>query len=478
MAIIGVSSDRPMCARSASGERSPTGLPDTNATDHNRLTETSMTRKNDAGQALIFTVVALGILLMGFAGLGIDMGYLRYEKRLQQSAADTAAIAGASNLLFLGVTPGAQNAATANGFTDGSGNTLSTCTGNDSHSDALVGKICVQVSNPPSTGPHSSDFVTCGPSRSCYVEVYVSEVQPTFFMRVLGIKSETVTARGVATYVGGGKGSGCLYTLKKPSDAPSPEGITLIGNSELDAPGCGIIDNGDYNPGGNTTLNSATFGVFGTVGNNGTTNCSGSSTCPALNMPTAGDPLAGLLTPPTVGTPINFPANPVTNPPVPGSTYNGISIPANTTVTFPAGLYIVTGGNFTVGSNSQVRGTGVTFYFTNGATIDASAGGNTLDIKFSAPTSGQYAGVLFYQDPADTSGPQLGGDNNTFFQGTLYFPSAQMTFFGNDTFNSGAAYSIVIAGSIAANGPTVTLSSDFSSLPGGVSIIKNAVLVE
>jgi len=44
---------------------------------------------------LIFTAAAL-VVLMGFAGLAIDMGVMRHDKRLQQTAADAAAIAGAS----------------------------------------------------------------------------------------------------------------------------------------------------------------------------------------------------------------------------------------------------------------------------------------------------------------------------------------------------------------------------------------------
>src|ERR1035437_10488101 len=84
-----------------------------------------MTRKNQAGQALIAAATALSILLMGFAGLGIDMGYLRYEKRLQQTAADGAAIAGAAELLYgaSGVPAAAKHDAAANGFTAASTNT-------------------------------------------------------------------------------------------------------------------------------------------------------------------------------------------------------------------------------------------------------------------------------------------------------------------------------------------------------------------
>ena len=56
-----------------------------------------MTRRKEAGQALVFAALGMTVFL-GFAGLAIDMGMLRYDRRLQQSAADAAALAGASNL--------------------------------------------------------------------------------------------------------------------------------------------------------------------------------------------------------------------------------------------------------------------------------------------------------------------------------------------------------------------------------------------
>ena len=61
--------------------------------------EDAMRYKSEAGQAVIFTAVAM-VALMGFAGLAVDMGLMRYEKRAQQSAADGAAIAGADELRY------------------------------------------------------------------------------------------------------------------------------------------------------------------------------------------------------------------------------------------------------------------------------------------------------------------------------------------------------------------------------------------
>lgn len=162
-----------------------------------------MTFKKQSGQVLVGTAVAL-VVLCGFAGLAIDMGTLRYQKRIQQTAADGAAIAGASNLTYqlgAGVTTGAQNAATQNGFTDSSGNDLSQCA-----TGAAIGKICVWVS--PSTGPQDVTFnsqtILGGPHSgdSNYVEVLVARVQPTYFMTIFGVNSETIVARAVATNTG------------------------------------------------------------------------------------------------------------------------------------------------------------------------------------------------------------------------------------------------------------------------------------
>src|SRR6202021_2516014 len=209
--------------------------------------EGAMKRKNEAGQALVFTAVGLAVLI-GFAGLGIDMGMLRYQKRLQQTAADSGALAGANNLAFPasgGVTAGAQNASSRNGFTDGTNN------------------VTVTVNNPPTSGPHSG-----GANSGKDVEVLVTAVQPTYFCDVLGINSQTLTARAVATNVSGvTSGGGCLYTLGAPNAAI--EGVNLNGHATLNAPTCGINDNGNFVGIGAVTVCAGTFGVSGTSDDTG-----------------------------------------------------------------------------------------------------------------------------------------------------------------------------------------------------------------
>ena len=436
-----------------------------------------MKRKNEAGQALVFAAVGLAVL-MGFAGLGIDMGMLRYQKRLQQTAADAGALAGANNLAFPasgGVTAGAQNASARDGFTDGANN------------------VTVTVHNGPTSGPHNGN--------NKYVEVLVTAVQPTYFMKVLGINSQTITARAVATNVSGvTSGGGCLYTLGGPNAAI--EGVNFKGAAAvLNAPTCGINDNGNVTGNSNVDVCAGTFGVSGTADTTGgpgstctnkhVTCTAQAGPCPATGMPAATDPL-GSLTPPcspcSAGTAIsidgkgNFTGSGVTYSngvyTISPGTYSSITIKgtgSGNTVVFSAGTFIIDGaGGLTIPGNATISGTGVTFYFSGSATINMTG---TPTMNLTAPSSGTYAGVLMYQDPADTNttGPSIGGNVGSTYTGVLYFPKDQLTFFGNSTSYS---VGVVVADSLALSGnPTVNLEGT-AGLPPGVSILTNAILVE
>jgi Flp pilus assembly protein TadG len=442
-----------------------------------------MKRNNESGQALVFTAVAM-VVLIGVLGLGVDMGTLRYQKRLQQTAADAGAIAGASNLDSTtpgGMSPGAVAAAASNGFSAGTTGSqvcptsVPACTACPAGTiGSAVGSVAVTVNNPPCMGPHLG--------ASNYVEVFVTVVQPTYFIKAVGVESQTITARAVATNVsGGGPNSGCLFTLGPPSS--SIEGVNINGNATLNAPTCGINDNGNFNTKGNALdVSSATFGISGDwdkSGPGGTVTCGPTqTTCPATGVPAATvPPFLALLTPPCgpCTAPGTNPA-PVTQNGVttysPG-TYGDISIgPA--TVNFNPGVYIMAGSTgLSIGANATVTGTGVTFYFTNGGTLNMVG---TPTVNLTAPgSSGQYPGILFYQDPADTSGPSMGGNSGNTFDGVAYFPSANVTFFGHNTSVDAA---MVVADAITLSGtPTVNLQGA-SALPAGVTFLTHAVLVE
>jgi hypothetical protein len=441
-----------------------------------------MTRNNERGQVLAFTALAV-TLLMGFAGLAVDMGVLRYQRRLQQTAADAAAIAGASNLAYGGVTTGAQNASATNGFTDNSGGT--TCTNNP----GALGCVTVTVNNPPTSGPHKTD--------SNYVEVLVTAVQPTFFMRALGVSSRPVMARAVATNTSGGAGSGCLYTLGSP--ASSIEGININGSAILNGPTCGIEDNGNFNTKGNKLI--VTAGTFGNSGDwsksgpGGTVTCTVPGPCPAVNVPAFSDPYASLKPPSQPTASSSCPSSGACNVTTSGiqalqpGTYSSITVGSNSTANFAPGIYYINGaGGLTLNGNSTMcnstnancsgmpgsANTGVMFYFTGTATVNMTG---TPVVHLTGLTSGTYQGILMYQDPADTNttGPSLGGNSGANYNGVLYFPKDQITFFGN---NNSIDVAIVVADSLSLSGnPTVNLQGN-AGLPPGVVVVTVPTLVE
>jgi hypothetical protein len=158
----------------------------------------------------------------------------------------------------------------------------------------------------------------------------------------------------------------------------------------------------------------------------------------------------------------------------PGNYCGGISISGTQNVTLNPGTYTITGAGLTFNGSGTVSGSGVTLY------IGASGGAVTLHggqtVNLSAATTGADAGILFYQDPGNTSAATINGTANSKFEGALYFPSAQLLTI--DRTGNAAAYTIAVAKSLQFGGTSLLhFPSDFASLPNG-SPIKNAVLVE
>ena len=395
-------------------------------------------RGKEAGQALVLAAIGLTLFILA-AGLGIDMGFLRYQKRLQQSAADSAAIAGASEINYGDVTTAAKTDSASNGFTDG------------------VDNVTITVSHPPADGPHAA--------ASGYVEVLVTKIQPTFFLRIAGVNTETITARAVALL---SNAQNCMYALGTGSG-----GITDNGSGGVSAPNCGIIDNHNLHKNGSGSITAREIGVAGVVTKNG----SGSiSPTPKTGIVPAADPLA-YLQPPAAGNCLPNNAGNVNGSNAvtlnPGNYCGGISINGTPNVTLNPGMYTITGGGLLFNGSGTVSGTGVTLYIGPSGGAVTMNGSQTVDLT--APTTAADAGILLYQNAGNSSTATINGSQNSQFQGALYFPSAQLTI--NGTGNK-AAYTIAVANTYQLNGLFVlSFPADYSSLPNG-SPIKNAILVE
>jgi len=343
--------------------------------------------------------------LFGLSALAIDVSYWRYEQRVQQSAADSAAMAGAIQEFYTpgssgltSVTAAARSASAANGFTH----------------DGV--KTFVTVNVPPQSGSYTSS--------SQAVEVIVRKAQPAFFGGIFGRASQNVTARAVA--MPSNANAECIYAL----DTVGPS-ITING-AVLSMKSCGIISNGKllFNQG---SVDAAFIGV-GTALSNDTVNGTAFPHAQPMQAVPAVDPC------PTVPACAYLTANPPTS----GScatqtTFNGPTIvlsPARycnqvllnnpTTVTFNQGVYDFENGmTLNGGGTPTFNGSNVTFYIKgNNWILNGSP-----TVNLSAPTSGNTAGVLIYQPVANTTQFHINSGSSPgtgVYNGMLYFPGTTM----------------------------------------------------
>ncbi len=347
--------------------------------------------KRSARRGQIIPLVALLLVpLLGAAALAVDVGYLRYQQRIAQTAADSAAIAGATELPYAGSSyvAAARSDAAANGFTNNGGT------------------IVVTVNNPPASGPNTGNANA--------VEVIVSAKYPTFFENVFGMALATVQSRAVV--VNRNRTNNCFYLLGT--------GTSNISSDTLTSPTCGLMTNGSLNI-NVSTVNMSRIGYAGS-GNN-FSQVTFSNAQPAAAIATA-DPcptIAGCAyltaNPPATSpcTYTNF--NPSSNTTIYPGVYCGPINANNLNLTFSPGVYVFTSGvNFNGGT---LTGTGVTWYVPSGA-INIQ---NTAHINLSAPTSGATEGILIYQPPSNSNNLNWSGFLGNGTPSVVYAPAATLT---------------------------------------------------
>jgi len=392
------------------------------------------------------------VVLLMMAGLGVDVGYLRYQKQQMQKAADAGALAGAAELInYYGgvgqqqIIAAAKSDAMANGFGDGENG------------------VTVTVNHPPQTNgdPFKDDFR--------FVEVIVQQQRPTFFMRLAGYNMVNVSSRAIATSVG--SGSGCLYSLATSGS----DTFDVAAGSQISS-NCGILiassSSSALRAGTGARVTASAIGVVG--------DAQGGELNP---QPTSGiapftDPLANVPAPGVPGcNNFGYHNNGRSGPLASGAYCGGINLSGgNVTL---SGTYYLVGGGLTVSPTTTVTGTGVTFYNTAGqgysyAPINLSGAPGT---NISAPTTGNLAGILIFQDRSIGNDPQanvVDGSNGQIYTGALYFPTTTLQYRGTPIVNP---YELLIAWKLQFQGFT-TLANHYDTLQNGGSPVHNATLVE
>ncbi len=97
-------------------------------------------------------------------------------------------------------------------------------------------------------------------------------------------------------------------------------------------------------------------------------------------------------------------------------------------------------------------------------------------VTLSAPTTGTYDGVLFYQDRSLTpaTGASFGNSANVSLTGTLYFPTTGVTFSGATATNSTMA---IVADKLSISG-SASIKYDPTGQKTGLFSSKGVALVQ
>ncbi len=376
---------------------------------------TRCTHGGQRGQVIPLVALALTVL-HGAAALAVDVGYWRYQQRVEQSAADSAAIAGAGELAYPAandVVAAARKDATTNGYTDDGGTNVS-----------------VTVNNPPASGPYTGN-------RSA-VEVIIARKQPLWFVGVFGNTGQWVSVRAVAML--NTNGIYCIYALGGDID------LRGGGRGGITAPTCGLITNQDLVVTGQANVDAALIGYAGNPPGGGSYPLAQPEKSLPVTDPCPTIPGCAYLADLTVNHPalLHTGCKPFPGPdPLPPGEY---CVPLSGTLHLSPGLFVLDQGM----SSGNVSGSGVTIY--NGGTNGLTFNGN-VNVVLSAPTTGPTAGMVFYQPPSNAGSFTKNGAAGTVdFTGGFYAPKADFTFNGQLP-----SITLLVANSIRMNGGGITV---------------------
>lgn len=204
------------------------------------------------GNIAVLSGLALPIMI-GFAGLAVEVNYWYLEKRKMQEAVDSAAIAAAyeyrndTSVTQANMDLAATNAITKSGF---------------------ASPTLVDVNQPPSSGLFAPGASLADPAA---VEVILSDTYSTQFASIFGLDTIDVSVRAVAVE-GGTEGKACVLAL---SSCLNPaEGLQVEGSLNLQMVDCSAHANDSCGNGidinGNPTVTGDCLGTGGLV--SGSTN--------------------------------------------------------------------------------------------------------------------------------------------------------------------------------------------------------------
>ena len=278
------------------------------------------------------------------------------------------------------------------------------------------------------------------------VVVTASATIKTTTMSLMKVPEMTVSARSTALRRVAGPPA-CVLALNKTASGA----ISFSGNTDFSAVGCTVHSN-STSPQGLSVSGTASVVASGFCSAGGVSTTTPLTPEPRKNCQQLADPFRNLRAPVTTG--CTYPNNVQVQPNEqktlsPGIYCNGLSIKGGAVL--QAGVYVIK-GPLTINSQATVTGTDVTFYLTGnqaGFTFNGSSG-----LSLEAPKTGDYGGVLIFQDQAANAGATntLNGSASTKLVGALYTATQTISVTGSSGFGQQSQLMPIIADQIKFSG--------------------------
>ena len=353
----------------------------------------------------------LAAVLIGMAALAVDIGFAIYKHRQMQSAADAAAF-GAATALATGHPADFRTEACA----------LAAAVGYVNGVDGVVITVNHPPVSPPASAAHAADPTA--------VQVIITQPQTLILVGLFGSGIFKLGVSAVALQ--GNAGLYCVFAL----DPTASAAVYLNNNAAVNA--CGVGANSNSNSALTLNNNALITGPVSVVGKWSLAN----------NARLTGTPQkqnAAAMTDPYAGVPLQPPPGPCTNPPASASTVHilnptgevhlcRLNYSNNVTLNLDPGAYYID-TQLSLQNNVTVNGTGVTLIINGNYAMSL---GNNLTMNLTAPTSGEYTGLVFASPRTATSTSTQRFSNNTILNlnGAVYFPNQILQFDNNATLNA------------------------------------------
>jgi hypothetical protein len=409
-----------------------------------------------SGSVAIITALMLPVLI-GFLAIGSEVGYWYMTERKLQQIADVAAHAGATEL---------KKGGSQTQILDAARLAVS-----QSWGDRAV--VTTVANKPPLSGSYQNS--------NQHVEVLLDISLPRYLSAIYDTTPVALSARAVA-----GSGAGYRACMLAVSENGGGR-ITVSGSANVVLDGCSMASNStasnSFEMQGSATSISA--GCIDSAGGVVTTSQLALSDCvqPREQQAPVPNPYLDRADPLVTGTCRPDSSNLGDRSRVTPTEIHPTGVPfaricggtrLSGTVTFDSGLYIIDGGVLNISNYAVMKGSGVAFFLTNGATLSVAG---TSRLELTAMSTGPFAGFLFFsKQSGDAVTHTFRGTANSRLNGVLYFPGGTLDYAGN--FTSDDPCLQIIAGTINITGnSTLRLSCDATaSLP--ILVNQRVVLLE